>query len=320
MLITALILAVIGLAALITAVATSNELIAWVCIGASGLGIVLLIVDAIRERFRGPVAPPAVAPAVVTPAVEEPAVEGSAVEAAAIAESETTEVIEPIAEAVIVEDEVEGGLEDGVEAEFSYSTADFADESDIASFDVADSAIAVEDHPEEVVHDEPDYDLPTDDEVEFPEPAEVAALHIVSDPATEYVTEEYVAAEYPAAEYPAAEYPAVEYVAAEYPAVEYPAVEYVTEEYVTEEYPAAEYVAAEEGQTAVADAYDTTVTEEYVVETVEDHLGSGDADSTTEIRYIPSAEGSADTVYTYSESSEIEYIEAQEPEVTDGGQ
>jgi hypothetical protein len=310
MLITALILAVIGLAALITAVATSNELIAWVCIGASGLGIVLLIVDAIRERFRGPVAPPAVAPAVVTPAVEEPAVEGSAVEAAAIAESETTEVIEPIAEAVIVEDEVEGGLEDGVEAEFSYSTADFADESDIASSDVVDSAIAVEDHPEEVVHDEPDYDLPTDDEVEFPEPAEVAALHIVSDPATEYATAEYVAAEYPAAENVTEEYVTEEYVTEEY----------VTEEYVTEEYPAAEYVAAEEGQTAVADAYDTTVTEEYVVETVEDHLGSGDADSTTEIRYIPSAEGSADTVYTYSESSEIEYIEAQEPEVTDGGQ
>jgi hypothetical protein len=309
MLITALILAVIGLAALITAVATSNELIAWVCIGASGLGIVLLIVDAIREQFRGPVAPSAVAPAVLTP-FEEPAVEGSAVEAAALAESETTEVIEPIAEAVIVEDEVEGGLEDGVEAEFSYSTADFADESDIASSDVADSAIAVEDHPEEVVHDEPDYDLPTDDEVEFPEPAEVAALHIVSDPATEYATAEYVAAEYPAAENVTEEYVTEEYVTEEY----------VTEEYVTEEYPAAEYVAAEEGQTAVADAYDTTVTEEYVVETVEDHLGSGDADSTTEIRYIPSAEGSADTVYTYSESSEIEYIEAQEPEVTDGGQ
>jgi hypothetical protein len=294
MLITALILAVIGLAALITAVATSNELIAWVCIGASGLGIVLLIVDAIREQFRGPVAPSAVAPAVLTP-FEEPAVEGSAVEAAALAESETTEVIEPIAEAVIVEDEVEGGLEDGVEAEFSYSTADFADESDIASSDVVDSAIAVEDHPEEVVHDEPDYDLPTDDEVEFPEPAEVAALHIVSDPATEY--------------------PAVEYATEEYPAVEY-----ATEEYPAAEYPAVEYVAAEEGQTTVADAYDTTVTEEYAVETVEDHLGSGDADSTTEIRYIPSAEGSADTVYTYSESSEIEYIKAQEPEVTDGGQ
>jgi hypothetical protein len=304
MLITALILAVIGLAALITAVATSNELIAWVCIGASGLGIVLLIVDAIREQFRGPVAPSAVAPAVLTP-FEEPAVEGSAVEAAALAESETTEVIEPIAEAVIVEDEVEGGLEDGVEAEFSYSTADFADESDIASSDVADSAIAVEDHPEEVVHDEPDYDLPTDDEVEFPEPAEVAALHIVSDPATEYPAVEYATAEYPAVEYATEEYPAVEYATEEYPAAEYPAVE---------------YVAAEEGQTTVADAYDTTVTEEYAVETVEDHLGSGDADSTTEIRYIPSAEGSADTVYTYSESSEIEYIKAQEPEVTDGGQ
>jgi hypothetical protein len=292
------------LAALITAVATSNELIAWVCIGASGLGIVLLIVDAIREQFRGPVAPSAVAPAVLTP-FEEPAVEGSAVEAAALAESETTEVIEPIAEAVIVEDEVEGGLEDGVEAEFSYSTADFADESDIASSDVVDSAIAVEDHPEEVVHDEPDYDLPTDDEVEFPEPAEVAALHIVSDPATEYPAVEYATAEYPATEYATEEYPAVEYATEEYPAAEYPAVE---------------YVAAEEGQTTVADAYDTTVTEEYAVETVEDHLGSGDADSTTEIRYIPSAEGSADTVYTYSESSEIEYIKAQEPEVTDGGQ
>jgi hypothetical protein len=97
-------------------------------------------------------------------------------------------------------------------------------------------------------------------------------------------------------------------------------VEYATEEYPAAEYPAVEYVAAEEGQTTVADAYDTTVTEEYAVETVEDHLGSGDADSTTEIRYIPSAEGSADTVYTYSESSEIEYIKAQEPEVTDGGQ
>jgi hypothetical protein len=311
MLIAALILAVIGLAALITAVATSNELIAWVCIGASGLGIVLLIIDAIRERFRRPVSPAAVAPAVLAPAVSEPAVEGPAADAAALAESETTEVIEPIAEAVVVDDEVvvaeavvaeavvvedevvgevEGEIEDGVETELDYGTGDFADDPEFASSDVVESAIAVEDHPEEVVHDEPDYDLPTDDEVEFPEPAEVAALHIVSDDATE--------------EYVAAEDPAVEYVAAEYPAVEYTAVEYT----------------AEEGHTAVADAYDTTVTEEYVVETVEDHLGSGDADSTTEIRYIPSAEGSADTVYTYSEGSEIEYIEAQESEVTDGGQ
>ena len=50
MLIVALVLAVIGLAALVTAVVTSNELVAWVCIAASVLGVILLIVDAIRER------------------------------------------------------------------------------------------------------------------------------------------------------------------------------------------------------------------------------------------------------------------------------
>lgn len=53
MLIVALVLAVIGLAALVTAVVTSNELIAWVCIGASVIGVLLLIVDALRERNRG---------------------------------------------------------------------------------------------------------------------------------------------------------------------------------------------------------------------------------------------------------------------------
>jgi flagellar biosynthesis/type III secretory pathway M-ring protein FliF/YscJ len=53
MLIVALVLAVIGLAALVAAVVTSNELIAWVCIGASVIGVVLLIVDALRERSRG---------------------------------------------------------------------------------------------------------------------------------------------------------------------------------------------------------------------------------------------------------------------------
>ena len=131
----------------------------------------------------------------------------------------------------------------------------------------------------------------------------MAALHIVSDDATEdYVAEEYGSVEYPAVESTSEEYPAA---AADYTAVEYPADE---------------YVAAEEGETAVADAHHTTVTEESVVETLEDHLGSEDADSTTEIRYIPSAEGSADTVYTYSEISENEYNEAQESEVTDGGQ
>lgn len=50
MLIIALALAVIGLAALVFAVVTSNALVAWVCIGASLLGVLLLIADALRER------------------------------------------------------------------------------------------------------------------------------------------------------------------------------------------------------------------------------------------------------------------------------
>lgn len=50
MLIVALVLAVIGLAALVLAVVTSNEMIAWVCIAASLIGVILLIADAIRER------------------------------------------------------------------------------------------------------------------------------------------------------------------------------------------------------------------------------------------------------------------------------
>src|SRR2546422_8110383 len=59
MLIVALVLAVIGLAALVTAVVTSNELIGWVCIAASVVGVVLLIVDALRERSKGVSSEPA---------------------------------------------------------------------------------------------------------------------------------------------------------------------------------------------------------------------------------------------------------------------
>ena len=50
MLVVALVLAVVGLAEFVTAVVTSNELVAWVCIAASVLGVILLIIDAIRER------------------------------------------------------------------------------------------------------------------------------------------------------------------------------------------------------------------------------------------------------------------------------
>jgi hypothetical protein len=52
MLIIALVLALVGLVALVFAVVTSNELVAWVCIAASVLGVVLLIIDAVRERRR----------------------------------------------------------------------------------------------------------------------------------------------------------------------------------------------------------------------------------------------------------------------------
>lgn len=52
MLIVALVLAVVGLAALVTAVITSNEVIAWVCIVASVIGVLLLIIDALRSRSK----------------------------------------------------------------------------------------------------------------------------------------------------------------------------------------------------------------------------------------------------------------------------
>ncbi len=50
MLIIAVVLAVIGLASLVAAVATSTEIFAWVCIASSALGVLLLAADAIRER------------------------------------------------------------------------------------------------------------------------------------------------------------------------------------------------------------------------------------------------------------------------------
>ncbi|MES3637921.1 phage holin family protein [Mycobacterium intracellulare] len=50
MLVIALVLALIGLVALVFAVVTSNELVAWLCIAASVVGVVLLILDALRER------------------------------------------------------------------------------------------------------------------------------------------------------------------------------------------------------------------------------------------------------------------------------
>ena len=145
MLIVALVLAVIGLAALVTAVVTSNELVAWVCIAASVLGVILLIVDAIRER-QGRVPDGAVAPAPVK-APDEPE------------ESAT-------ADAVAYSDE------DPADSTYSTFDADYPDES-------LEQEVAAEDHPEEVVSDDPESDTPDDDEPELPEPAEEAAVHPV---------------------------------------------------------------------------------------------------------------------------------------------
>jgi len=147
MLIVALVLAVIGLAALVTAVVTSNELVAWVCIAASVLGVILLIVDAIRER-QGRVPDGAVASAPVK-APDEP--EESAP-----------------ADAVAYSDE------DPADSTYSTFDADYPDES-------LEQEVAAEDHPEEVVSDDPESDTPDDDEPELPEPAEEAALHTVDD-------------------------------------------------------------------------------------------------------------------------------------------
>src|ERR1700709_1705787 len=84
MLIIALVLAVIGLAALVTAVVTSNELIAWVCIAASVIGVVLLIVDALRERSRGDAEGP-------SPHADEEPVEDYPEEPEPVEDAETTE-------------------------------------------------------------------------------------------------------------------------------------------------------------------------------------------------------------------------------------
>lgn len=72
MLIVALVLAVVSLASLVTAVVTSNDVLAWVCIGLSALGVLLLIVDAIRDRTR------------------------RALEVPAESDAERTEVMEPV--------------------------------------------------------------------------------------------------------------------------------------------------------------------------------------------------------------------------------
>ena len=123
MLLVSLILAVVGLVALVAAVITNNEMIAWVCIGASSLGVILLIVDAIRER-----------------------------------------TVRPAAGALTASDDAE------------YST----------DADYSTDVVETEDHPEELVHDETEYDMPEYaepeyDEPEYAEPAEQSAMHVIDE-------------------------------------------------------------------------------------------------------------------------------------------
>lgn len=111
MLIIALVLAAIGLAALVFAVVTSNALVAWVCIVASLLGVLLLIVDALRER-RGVSRPPAPepggepeAPDAVVDEDDEAAAETAETAETTEAADEAAETAEAADEAVVADDD-----------------------------------------------------------------------------------------------------------------------------------------------------------------------------------------------------------------------
>jgi hypothetical protein len=117
MLIIALVLAVIGLAALVTAVVTSNELIAWVCIGASVLGVVLLIVDALRERSRG---------AAEKSADETPAAAETTEDAV---EDYPDEQAEPAADAESADETAETAVPESAESESAESESAASDET-----------------------------------------------------------------------------------------------------------------------------------------------------------------------------------------------
>ena len=142
MLIVALVMAVIGLAALVTAVVTSNGLVAWVCIGASALGVALLVVDAVRERKDRRL-----------DGLADHADHAEESDPPFIADAETAEVIDS--------------------TERAESTRELTDDDD--------PFVMAEDHPAELVHDEPEYDMPSDDEPEYSESAEDESIHIVDE-------------------------------------------------------------------------------------------------------------------------------------------
>ena len=231
MLISAMVLAVIGLAALVTAVVTSNELIAWVCIGASALGVILLIADAIRDRKRRRLT--ALESNAATQSMS--AVAGGSVAAAVSARDEApTEIVEEFDDDAVevVDYAYDEGSDEDLHEDLDLEDLDFAvseqvsdvhggdrTDRDLQTGDLEtghaladegrdeeieraaeneldaenelnceneldeeidlDEAIEEEDFPDEVVRVEPEFDTYGDDEQEFPEPAEEAALHTV---------------------------------------------------------------------------------------------------------------------------------------------
>ena len=157
MLLVSLILAVVGLVALVAAVITNNEMIAWVCIGASSLGVILLIVDAIRERT-------------VQPPPGDLTASDDATTPPFVADADATDVVDST-------DVVESDVVDSADVVETDVVETDVVESDVAETDIVET----EDYPEELVHDEPEFDMPDDDEPEYAEPAEEAAMHVLDE-------------------------------------------------------------------------------------------------------------------------------------------
>jgi membrane protein implicated in regulation of membrane protease activity len=170
MLIVALVLAVVSLAALVTAVVTSNETIAWACIAFSALGVLLLIVDAVRDRNRR------------APSESLEAGRSAVVDSATAAE--TTEVMAPVTADVVDADlddaDLDADLDDDAVEEHDDEAVE-EHEADAGYGEIVDfpAEAAVEDHPDELVYDDPEHDLPSDDEPDYPIAAEEAAIHVI---------------------------------------------------------------------------------------------------------------------------------------------
>lgn len=186
MLVVALVLAVVSLAALVTAVVTGNEAIAWACIGLSALGILILIVDAVRDRHHRAAAPP------------EPQSDRTEI----IAPVEATEVIEAGVPDVDDDELPDGEFPDGELADDEYPD-DYPDEpeaAELVDYPDFDELEAAEDHPDEVIADDPEADTFSDDEPEYPVPAEEAAVHVVAESDIEFAESDTEVLEEPSAE------------------------------------------------------------------------------------------------------------------------